>query len=194
MEHIVSIPQSHTFNTEKKKSGLCYLAQPANIRRISVHRFSPYFSLPIFRRERSDDRKYLCCSQAILNCTISENAPFSHRVLRGYICSHYQHTSDSFVSKKSVNTYPICDYPLWRLARRSFAPSVTDIAPTRHQFGISSLTSQTSSRGETTLGVLKCRLFSQAVAKAIRYSVKITQIHERSCEMDRKSEMLLEIC
>ena len=37
--------------------------------------------------------------------------------------------SDSFVSKKSVNTYPICDSPLWRLARRSFAPSVTDIAP-----------------------------------------------------------------
>ena len=37
--------------------------------------------------------------------------------------------SDSFVSKKSVNTYPICDSPLWRLVRRSFAPSVTDIAP-----------------------------------------------------------------
>ena len=30
--------------------------------------------------------------------------------------------SDSFASKKSVNTYPICDSPLWRLARRSFAP------------------------------------------------------------------------
>ena len=48
------------------------------------------------------------------------------------------------------------------------------------------------SRKETTLGVLKCRLFSQAVA--IRYSVKITETHQRSYEMDRKSEMLLEIC
>ena len=28
--------------------------------------------------------------------------------------------SDSFVSTKSVFTYPICDSPLWRLARRSF--------------------------------------------------------------------------
>ena len=28
--------------------------------------------------------------------------------------------SDSFVSTKSVFSYPICDSPLWRLARRSF--------------------------------------------------------------------------
>ena len=28
----------------------------------------------------------------------------------------------------SMTTYPICDSPLWRSARRSFAPSVTEIA------------------------------------------------------------------
>ena len=33
---------------------------------------------------------------------------------------------------------------------------------TRHQYGISALVSQTSFRGETTGGVAKCRLFSQA--------------------------------
>ena len=36
--------------------------------------------------------------------------------------------------------------------------------PTRHQYGISSLVSQTSFRGETSGGVAaKCRLFSQAI-------------------------------
>ena len=33
---------------------------------------------------------------------------------------------------------------------------------TRHQYGISALVSQTSFRGETSGGVAKCRLFSQA--------------------------------
>ena len=33
---------------------------------------------------------------------------------------------------------------------------------TRHQYGISVLVSQTSFRGETSGGVAKCRLFSQA--------------------------------
>ena len=33
---------------------------------------------------------------------------------------------------------------------------------TRHQYGISTLISQTSFRGETSGGVAKCRLFSQA--------------------------------
>ena len=88
MEHIVSIPYSHTFNTEKKKSGLCYLTYNS-LRTSEV--FPVIASLLIFRRERSDDRKYVCCSQAILKCATSENTPFLHRVLRGYICSHYKH-------------------------------------------------------------------------------------------------------
>ena len=33
---------------------------------------------------------------------------------------------------------------------------------TRHRYGISALVSQTSFRGETSGGVAKCRLFSQA--------------------------------
>ena len=33
---------------------------------------------------------------------------------------------------------------------------------TRHQYGLSALVSQTSFRGETSVGVAKCRLFSQA--------------------------------
>ena len=36
---------------------------------------------------------------------------------------------------------------------------------TRHQYGISALVSQTSFRGETSGGVEKCRLFSQAIAR-----------------------------
>ena len=36
---------------------------------------------------------------------------------------------------------------------------------TRHQYGISVLVSQTSFRGETSCGVAKCRLFSQAKIK-----------------------------
>ena len=35
---------------------------------------------------------------------------------------------------------------------------------TRHQYGISALVSQTSFRGETSGGVMKCRLFYQATA------------------------------
>ena len=41
--------------------------------------------------------------------------------------------------------------------------SITQIwVVTRHQYGISALISQTLFRGETTGGVAKCRLFSQA--------------------------------
>ena len=41
--------------------------------------------------------------------------------------------------------------------------SITQIwVVTRHQYGISALVSQTSFRGETSGGVAKCRLFSQA--------------------------------
>ena len=34
---------------------------------------------------------------------------------------------------------------------------------THHQYGISALVSQTSSRGQTSGGIAKCRLFSQAI-------------------------------
>ena len=34
---------------------------------------------------------------------------------------------------------------------------------TRHRYGISALVSQTSFRGETSGGVVRCRLFSQAI-------------------------------
>ena len=50
---------------------------------------------------------------------------------------------------------------------------------TRHWYGIS-LISQPSSRGETTIGVEKCRLFSQPSAKAVPCSVKVAQTLERS--------------
>ena len=33
----------------------------------------------------------------------------------------------------------------------------------RHQYGISALVSQTSFRGETSGGVVRCRLFSEAI-------------------------------
>ena len=35
----------------------------------------------------------------------------------------------------------------------------------RHQYGISALVSQTSFGGETSGGVVKCRLFSQAIIR-----------------------------
>ena len=35
----------------------------------------------------------------------------------------------------------------------------------RHQYGISALVPQTSFRGETSDGIAKCRLFSQALQK-----------------------------
>ena len=44
----------------------------------------------------------------------------------------------------------------------------TTLGSTRHQCGISALVSQTSSRGETSSGVAKCRLFS---AQASYYTV-----------------------
>ena len=37
-----------------------------------------------------------------------------------------------------------------------------DLVVTRHQYGISALVSQTSTRGETVSGVAKCPLFSHA--------------------------------
>ena len=38
--------------------------KPANSRRISGHCFFPFRKIAIFRRERSDDWKCVCCSQA----------------------------------------------------------------------------------------------------------------------------------
>jgi len=53
---------------------------------------------------------------------------------------------------------------------------------TRHQYGISALVFQTSFRGETSGGVAKCRLFSQAKIKCtlktntINNNIIITEI------------------
>ena len=47
---------------------------------------------------------------------------------------------------------------------------------TRHQYGISALVSQTSFRGETSGGVVICRLFSQAKATARLVIVLIIRI------------------
>ena len=48
----------------------------------------------------------------------------------------------------------------------------------RHQYGISSLVSQMSFRGETSGGVAKCRLFSQVKMKtAQQLSLKISPTH-----------------
>ena len=58
---------------------------------------------------------------------------------------------------------------------------------TRHQYGISALVSQTSFRGETSGGVAKCRLFSQAT----RVPTKLYQRHvlDGSCAWVRDKVM-----
>ena len=52
-----------------------------------------------------------------------------------------------------------------------------DLVVTRHQYGISALVSQTSLRGETSDGVAKCRLFSQA--KLVSYRGNATTFDAR---------------
>ena len=47
-------------------------------------------------------------------------------------------------------------------AARPVRSNIQIFVLTRHQYGISALISQTSFRGETSGGVLKCQLFTQA--------------------------------
>ena len=49
---------------------------------------------------------------------------------------------------------------------------------TRHQYGISALVSQTSFRGETSGGVMKSRLFSQAHLKLLNSACESNEMNQ----------------
>ena len=51
---------------------------------------------------------------------------------------------------------------------------------TRHQYGISAHVSQTSFRGETSGGIAKCRLFSQAKAFQVDYFLRTREKNLKS--------------
>ena len=52
----------------------------------------------------------------------------------------------------------------------------------RHQYGISVLVSQTSFRGETSGGVAKCWLFSQATLSAVKNTYQTSSLPKGSSE------------
>ena len=62
----------------------------------------------------------------------------------------------------------------------------------RHQYGISALNSQTSFRGETSGGVAKCRIFSQAVRLSRIYLVTVFDAILTSRQTREKLQCLYE--
>ena len=71
--------------------------------------------------------------------------------------------------------YPdLCSASDWLCRERNFLQPIGSTTQTwvvtRHQYGISALVSQTSFSGETSGGVAKCRLFSQAIPQSERHA------------------------
>ena len=60
----------------------------------------------------------------------------------------------------------------------------------RHRYGISALVSQTSFRQETSVGVVKCRLFSRAIVWKITFQQQIRPMFvERTKNATRTSSL-----
>ena len=76
--------------------------------------------------------------------------------------------------------------PIWSCGEGNFLQLIKRTTQvrvvTRHQYGISVLVSQTSFRGETSGGVAKCRLFSQATLSAVKNTYQTSSLPKGSSE------------
>ena len=87
--------------------------------------------------------------------------------------------NESTVRRNSIlmmRHYPdLCSASDWLCRERNFLQPIGSTTQTwvvtRHQYGVSALVSQTSFSGETSGGVAKCRLFSQAIPQSERHAV-----------------------